>query len=409
MLLALIILPAILFYVGLATSLALGTSVTAVILTFASMQPMIARVHFRRNLRAYKSLTPGALALLIVGAIVAHASVAAIFQPFNELRAMASLIPMTLILIAGCALGDALLATSDVVVDRAARRCFAVFSILVALAVLHFQPPSSYASPKPVFPYTEPSALALIFTPFLMFYCIRSTGWMRLGVLFLGLAAALLLENLTLVIGCILVALISVRGRAVIPLIIGLGICLAIVVTQLDMSYYLARLDFSQEEETATSSLVYIQGWQLIGESLVRSGGWGLGFQQLGVHGTNVPAADIIFNQVRGYGNVLDGGFTFSKIVSEFGVFGLLLICFYMTIVWRAIRQLRRAARHIYIRASKTFAQCVVVSYMIELFVRGSGYFTGTAVLLIASLWLMSRASRNFPEAQTVSPQLDVI
>jgi hypothetical protein len=409
MLLALIILPAIFFYTGMASSLALGTCVAAVLLLFTAIQQIINRDFYGRSAGGYKSLTPGTLTLLVVGAIAAHGAVAAMFLPFNELRSIASLLPLTLILMAGCTLGEALLSASDAEIDRAVRRCFILFSILVALAVVHLQPESSYASPKPVFPYTEPSTLALIFTPFVMFRCVRSAGWARILTLFLGFSAALLLENLTLVIGCLLTALICIRGRAVIPVIIGLALCLAILVTQLDMSYYLARLDFSQEEETTTSSLVYIQGWQLIGESLINSGGWGLGFQQLGVHGTNVPAADIIFDQVRDYGNVLDGGFTFSKLVSEFGIFGLMLVCGYFVIVWRSIRKLRKAVRHVYFRANEIFARCVAVSYVIELFVRGAGYFTGTAILFIGSLWLMSaaRSSKNLPEIEGASPGLD--
>jgi len=163
--------------------------------------------------------------------------------------------------------------------------------------------------------------------------------------------------------------------------------------SQLDLSYYLSRLDFSGEAQNL-STVVYIQGWQLIPESLARSGGWGLGFQQLGRHGTDVPASDIIFALVGGYGNVLDGGFTFAKIISEFGVFGLLLIGLYLVIVWRSIRHLRYAAKGIENRACNTFAQCVIVSYLIELFIRGAGYFTGTAILLVASLWL-APATRN--------------
>jgi hypothetical protein len=157
------------------------------------------------------------------------------------------------------------------------------------------------------------------------------------------------------------------------------------------LNYYVGRINFSEDTRNL-STVIYIQGWQLIGESLANSGGWGLGFQQLGLRGTNVPAADTIFNLVQGYGNVLDGGFTFAKVVSEFGVFGFVAVGIYIVLAWRTFRQLRRAARGVPSGAARMFAQCIVVSFLIELFVRGTGYFNGTTVYLVTSLWILYAA-----------------
>jgi hypothetical protein len=194
------------------------------------------------------------------------------------------------------------------------------------------------------------------------------------------------------------------RGVLVVPsaLIVGLVVGLvAVKLELLDTSYYTDRLDFS-EDTTNLSTIIYIQGWQLIGESLTNSNGWGLGFQQLGLRGTEVPAADIIFNLVQGYGNVLDGGFTFAKVVSEFGVLGFVAIGIYLRWFWTSFRQLRRAARSVPADTARMFAQCSIVSYFIELFVRGTGYFNGTTVLLVASFWILyaaraRRSTENLP------------
>jgi hypothetical protein len=154
-------------------------------------------------------------------------------------------------------------------------------------------------------------------------------------------------------------------------------------------------LNFSSETQHL-SSVVYVQGWQLITESVVRSGGWGLGFQQLGVQGTDVWAAVIIYELTGGYSNVLDGGFKFAKLVSELGIIGLLLTVLYLFVARRVIRELRATARNPRCSgAALTLSRCVITSYSLELFVPGSGYFPETTILLVASFWLSAAQQRR--------------
>ena len=107
-----------------------------------------------------------------------------------------------------------------------------------------------------------------------------------------------------------------------------------------------------------------------------------LPFQQLGLRGTDVPAAELIRSITGTYDeNLTDGGFVFSKIASEFGVAGVLLSIFYIVSAARSIRALRVGGS----RSGVTLARCIVVAYGVDMFVRGTGYFVESTLLFVAA------------------------
>jgi hypothetical protein len=169
-----------------------------------------------------------------------------------------------------------------------------------------------------------------------------------------------------------------------------------------DLTYYVERLDFSAENENL-STLVFLQGWEMIGEAWERSAGIGLGFQQLGVFGTDVPAADLIVLIFGENLNILDGGFIFAKITSELGGFAVVLLLGYMWLAARGCKILRQTlssglAAH---QVVDVLAASSVLSYVVEMFVRGAGYFTPTSVLVVASAWILAKSG---PRARAAIP-----
>jgi hypothetical protein len=377
-----LVVPSLAFYFGLASSMALGASVMSIIVIGVCTKLRAARPYQIWVGR----ISSCVLILLVLIVISLHFVIATFILPVDLERATQSLVPLALILLAGYGMGGVLLTVRDTAIDRAVYLCFALMCGVGLLAASGFVPTGSEIYFKPVFPYTEPSHFALAFLPLLLFGCVSLTGSTKLVLLVSGLAMGWALESLTLLAGWLMIALICLRNRAILFLLV----ILVLVGAQLDISYYLDRLDFGNNTKNL-STLVYLQGWQLITESLTLSNVWGLGFQQLGVHGSNVIAADEIFSILGGNSNLLDGGFTFAKIVSEFGVLSLPLMVLYIAFVLNAARHLRWKS----LRASKevsaiTLAQCVVVCFIIELFVRGSGYFSGTTLLLAASVTTLS-------------------
>lgn len=291
---------------------------------------------------------------------------------------------------AAMALAPLLFHRDSVSMERVIQPVFLLMTACGLVGTLGIAPPSASYHLKPVFPFTEPSHFALAYIPLLMFTALRARPVPRYLWLGLGFAIGFLLENLTLLVGSSLVLLLCSRGVA---LAAALGV-LAFVATRLDLEYFVLRLDFSGQVQNL-SNLAFVQGWQLIGESLERSAGYGLGFQQLGQSGTNVLAADLIYAMTGSDFNLTDGGFTFAKLASEFGYIGIgVTALLYTPMFLRTLWQLRRsAACPLADSATLIFARCVVASFAFDLFLRGVGYFSGTSLLFVAALLSMRRLS----------------
>ena len=380
-LLVALLLPTLPLYVGLASSMALGASAAAV---FAIG---VAWWKVRSNRQVSTRFSPGVVASFAVLAVAAHGLVLALQDgPFDVTRAGASIAPLMLMLLGGSAIARLFTAASTSEVDRALRAAFGVLCIVGIVGVLGIAPPAALPRGKPVFPFTEPSHFALVFVPLLMYRCVTATGRHRFLYLLGGVAIALLFQNLTLAVGCVLIAAISLRPYV----LLGSIALFALAVSQIDLTYYAERLDLSGESQNL-SNLVYLQGWQLINESLSNSQGWGLGFQQLGVHGTSVGAAYLIQALLGEPSNLLDGGFTVAKLLSEFGIFGAVLLVTYVVVAARSVLALRRRVGG----PAVTFAHCTIVGYSLDLFVRGAGYFSAGALLMISASWLLATTGRR--------------
>ena len=81
-----------------------------------------------------------------------------------------------------------------------------------------------------------------------------------------------------------------------------------------------------KELETYLSGLVWINGWVMAYDNLVYSNFLGLGFNNMGIN----PNAGLSFPSHLGYSydilNAEDGSFLASKLVSEFGLIGVLIL-----------------------------------------------------------------------------------
>ena len=379
--------PALVFYAGLASSFAAGTVLVALALLLLPTGPAATATASHMRTAAVR-LTPW-----VVSIIALHFAVAAQLGPVSVGRASASLALLALVLVASGALSDRLLAIEDKSFQQGMLSAFGWMCILALLSSIGFSPPTlADAWRKPVFPFSEPSTFALAFIPALMFVAVATRGGLRIALVLTGLACSALVQNLTLACGVLLVAAVALPLQAL--LLVTPPTLWAVV--QLDLSYFAERLDFSGES-TNLSNLVFVQGWQMVEESLRRSHGFGLGFQQLGINGTNVLAAQVIRLLLDGEDmNLLDGGFFFAKMGSDFGVLGVLLALAHMLLAVRSGWRLRRAANgRLPMRPAMILAHATVLTFVIEMFVRSVGYFSGTAILFAAALWLVIKEPRK--------------
>lgn len=343
-------------------------------------------------------LTSAAVAL----AVLVHLLVANVVDNdprFDVARAISSLLLFGIVLLAVPVVCEAIM-MSDSGTANIVRISMGIFILSATLAWLNIQPPSPSLGQKPTFPFTEPSFLGFSFPAILIFSMARSSLILRAGLVFAFLALGYTLGNLTIVAACLFAATVTLP----VSWLIAGALALIAAETSLDLSYYKDRLDLDWATSINLSSLVYVQGWQMLEEALNKTHGWGVGFQQLGVVYTNVPAS-LRINMIAGRdANLQDGGFILAKLGGEFGVLGLALVAAYLYVAAQSFLALRAVAMgRRTLPDGEVFARACVIGYIIETFVRGSSYFTGTFVLLLAGLLYLYRV-RHVPDSTETSP-----
>lgn len=264
---------------------------------------------------------------------------------------------------------------------RPALAMIGLFFVFIAASILGLSPEGDIRLDKPIYPFTEPSHLAFTIAPLLIFCCATANNALRLILLLLFAIAALWIENLTLMVVVFLAAACSLNW-IYLAIFVVFAISSAAVI---DITYFLDRIDLVNT--TNLSALVYRQGFELMAKSLHDTGWWGIGFQRLGFTNLYTPTSDLIYALSGNDLNLRDGGYTFSKLVSEFGIFGIILVAIYL---WKMVPSaliLRSVASGSRVLSPQTiFAISCFVGFAIELFIRGGGYFTPTALLAVAAI-----------------------
>lgn len=205
----------------------------------------------------------------------------------------------------------------------------------------------------------------------------------------------LLVKNLTLVVLVGLVSLTVLRARALF-----LAACCLFLVIVRDVDYFLPRMQLTTAASNL-SALVWLQGWDEAMTGLRKTMGVGLGFQQLGVNGATGTVAHVIAEQFRivdgtenGTLNLLDGGTLGAKLVGELGVLGIGAVGACSCLIYRSIRNLGEIAAQPAGSSATAFFYCCVVSFSLDLFIRGTGYFSPSVLLFLTGvfgLWQKGR------------------
>lgn len=380
LLLLILLAPTALYYARLATSMSAGVMLASLVTVALGVGDGRAR----RALRPAFKVSAIVAVLLLV-----HLAVADAFGPIDLVRGVASICMLVVMIVAGHLLASLLMAAPIRTIQRASSRCLGVLACTGVLGMLNvLQPPAGWE--KSVFPFTEPSHLALAAAPFLVATSVLSRPLTRAAWLLAFLAIGAVLQNLTMIVACAVAALITLRPLHILLLVL----LLAPIALSADLGYFAARVDFSEDNRNL-SSLVFLQGWQMMEESLAATHAIGRGFQQLGIAESDTAAGQLIYALLQDSLNLQDGGFTLSKIVSELGAAGIVLALALARVIWSAARVLRtavtaprRAAR---IPAARLFAAAIALGYLTELLVRGVGYFSPSGLLMCASLWIWHR------------------
>jgi hypothetical protein len=378
------VLPSLLYSLGLASSMASGIMAVSIL---CGLIAAALRAHPHPSAGIGSA---GLCALAILSAAAVSGSISVIMQDqANVARLWQSGILLAIALAGGLSLVRLIKAAGEQGAAGAALFVLHVLLIGGALALLGISPFARNA-PKPVFFFQEPSHFALSFLPFLLYGVVTSSVPRKLAYLGASLVLALLLKNLTLVVGIAFVALIAVSWKRVLLVLPVLALVLAVV----DVSYYRDRIQLSASN-TNMSALVYMQGWERASLNTEETYGLGVGFQQFGVVGLHGEISDTIYRLAGEELNVLDGGSVGAKFIGEFGIPGVIALFIYFLyllkrVVWLHLVSLKNAASE---DRRKVFFACCFVMFAIDLFVRGLGYFSSSGFLFLAALlWFAADA-----------------
>ena len=237
-------------------------------------------------------------------------------------------------------------------------------------------------SDKNMFFYSEPSHYALVMGPFLL-YQLKKGGLYYFYIPLL-LLAAYLIQNLTLIIVVLLAIVFSMYRKIRFENLTAVFFFVLLLASLLySNNYFSDRIKLSSSSNNS-SVLTLLSGYEIAFLSLNNTFGLGYGFQQMG----QVKERGILIDrikEVRGghetNSNINDGGTFFSKIVVEFGFWGLLIVFSYLCLFFIVLLKpsYKKMGRF-------SFYESVILMSFMYIFFRGSGYFMVSFILLIYSV-----------------------
>jgi hypothetical protein len=269
---------------------------------------------------------------------------------------------------------------------------FVFYVLLLSVAGRIFGYSPFYGIGASVLFFSENAHYALSISPLFMYMAVVSRLRSKWFFIFIGIAIALFLQSFTLLIGVGGIAFVAFRLRQLVLLaLLGVAI-LWIGIDYIDTEYFTSRMVLLNENaDTSTaklSTLAYRNGWERAYLNLKDYHGLGIGFQQLGFVGSEGEASgELMALDAQGI-SLTDGSFVAAKLISEFGIFALAslliyLVYFIKTAIW--LREVSVNGRPGYDCKDVFFRACFAM-FFVDLFIRGTGYFSASGFLFVASL-----------------------
>ncbi len=253
--------------------------------------------------------------------------------------------------------------------------------------------------------YSEPSHLALSVSP--LIYYLWKTGT-RNDKMFIGCAMIIILvlsSSSTFLFLLFLLFFLEYgirmyRSGNKLPMVFGLFTISAIVAVFFltpFSAHTLVRIRgiLSLTEDSNISSLVYVNGWQMLFANLQATHWLGLGFNSMGCDPRTItPAMEFLDLSNLGHLNYNDGSFLLSKLGSELGIVGILIWSFLIYFTFLFLNQ----------RERKINAETLILYYAWMLIVsfggiiRSAGYFTGPVILCLFIIINYYKSKRSLKE-----------
>jgi len=249
-----------------------------------------------------------------------------------------------------------------------------------------------------IFPFAEPAHFARIAGPIYVVVFFLAPRKYKLIIFMNSALQSILIQSLSLLLYTTIILLIVLQlrwGWFTFSIIVAATILAAgLVKNPVYLEHFTSRLTLSRESGNMTS-LVMLQGVESAKNSLVNTRGLGLGFQMLGTEDPN--EISLILDSILSQGgemNRADGGFVAAKLIAELGLAGVILAGFVFVQILKSFIWLRRYWRaclrfkvnYSDYRLKLVVANSLIVTFFIEMFLRGGGYFSLTVVFFAFSL-----------------------
>ena len=234
---------------------------------------------------------------------------------------------------------------------------------------------------------SEPSHYAILMIPLLIFVLLNAKYRMLYLLPFIILT--LLIQNATMLVGVILSVFLAYKINVkllFVAILILIFMYIFLPKTNF-LSYFIDRFTLNRESDISKlSTLVYLSGFERAYLSLLDSRGIGLGFDRMGYVGPHGYYQNIL--SLLGFAklNIYDGSANAFKIVAELGLFGLLILLIYIYYFLKIMKKMKNRS---IIPSHKILLYSYFLSYSIELFVRGFGYFSFNLPFFLASVYMI--------------------
>lgn len=237
---------------------------------------------------------------------------------------------------------------------------------------------------NPVFPFTEPAYYALSLVPVSIIVFLKSKNTFNVFIILILLFQAVLLPNLTLIIVSIFLLLIIYRKyiKSLILCFIVIALFLFVLVGNnlTSDNYFISRLPLVNSSNNI-SYLTYLQGWYEIPQAIIQSSGLGLGYRMMGTNERTEIGEQIAVLGFPDLGRA-DGSFLFSRIATEFGFIGIILIGLYFLWLFKLFANISKLT--IINNYKIIFSYYISLSLFIELFIRGGDYLSPQVIIALS-------------------------
>lgn len=373
----------------------------------------------------------------VISIILAHGIFCSLFVgPFNYSRFLMSIIYLASVVCCAQFLYILKHKFNDNILSLAAS-IFFYFLLMVGFVSI-YGPNLSMAGGKPIFYFDEPSKFALVIIPFFLFRMVKSSNRERLLISALTFKLAILIPSMTLLVVAVIAPILLFKPLKSLFIYSLYSLILISAPTSYIFKYVASRLPLSTVSQikyniplqaptptkhtlaaeiplstcipmegtrpppllivgpSTQSRDVYYSGWLRGFFNFRNTYGMGIGFQQLGFRGC-IDKYLIEYWPL----NLKDGGTVGAKILNEFGIFGIIFFCYYGIVFKSKLINLRsildsinKAKSKIKYKNVDLFLDIAFISYFINLFVRGAGYFDASGFLFILSLFSLYKPNK---------------